>query len=245
MGHQSNEARKALRAYAHNLQTTAHRGGLVSSVGASKQDDASVQFSGSGAPHQLAMAAAAVCVVLLGGIGFAAATSSTPPAQSEQANSVSAQPESFTAVFARTGSIPTSQAIQAFSDLGMTRTVEALRAAADAGVDSSESVTDALSNLVEVVGRKLKTKGTVAESDLDVALAVAGLELAVPPPGLNPLWTPPGHGGEPPGQDPDFPNFVPPGQDSDREPGSDSAPGQTKEPNPNKGSGNNSGEGKP
>jgi hypothetical protein len=206
------------------------------------------------------MAAAAVCVVLLGGIGFAAATSSTPPAQSEQANSVSAQPESFTAVFARTGSIPTSRAIQAFSDLGMTRTVEALRAAADAGVDSSPGVTDALSNLIELVGTKLKVNETVSESDLDVAVVVLALSIASRPPGLDLSRLPPGQGGTPPGQDPlwtppgqddDFvppgedPDFVPPGQDRDVNATSDTAPGQTKDPNSNKGSGNNSGEAKP
>jgi len=251
MGHPSNEARKALRAYAHDLQTTAQRGGLISSVGTSKQDDASVQFSGSGAPHQLAMAAVAVCAVLLGGIGLAAATNSTPPAQSQQADSVSAQPSSVTAVFARTGSIPTSQAIQAFSDLGMTRTVEALRAAADAGVDSSETVIEALSRLMGLVGAKLEANETVSEADFDIAIAIIALTDAVRPPGLDPGWIPPGQVGTPPGQDPLWTppgqndDFVPPGQDTDGGSPSDTAPGQTKDPNPNKGSGNNNGNGKP
>ena len=269
MGHQSNEARKALRAYAHDLQSTARRGGLDSVAAAAKKDDASVKLSDSGGPPQLVIAAVAVCAVLVGGIGLAITNSSTPSVERQQTDSTSAQSRSVTAVFARNGSIPTSLAIQAFSDLGMTRTVEALRAAADAGVDSFERVRDARSRLVAIVRTKLEANETVSESDPDIAIAVAALTDAVRPPGLDPEWIPPGQGGTPPGQDPDFvppgqdpdfvspgqdpdfvppgqdPDFVPPGQDPDDRSPSDTAPGQTKDPNPNKGSGSNNGNGKP
>jgi hypothetical protein len=53
----------------------ADRSGSGASMGTPKQGDAPTQFRGSGAPHQLAIAAAVVCVVLLGGIGFVNATS--------------------------------------------------------------------------------------------------------------------------------------------------------------------------
>jgi len=262
MGHQSNHARKALRAYARDLQTTATRGGFSSSVGTSKQDDAPIQYSGSGAPHQLAIAAAVVGVVLLGGIGLASATNLAPDAQSQHVTPLSAQPASVTAVFARTGSVPTNQAIQAFNDLGMTRSMNALKAAAGTGIDSSPAVQLALAGVLAVTGEKLTTHGTVDESDLDVALAVATLEQAVRPPGLDPNRRPPGLGGTPPGQDDLFEppgqndlfvppgqdeNFVPPGQDDLFEPpgenenkddpgGRENAPGQNKE-QPGRGSG--------
>ncbi|GMQ93995.1 MAG: hypothetical protein BMS9Abin12_1477 [Acidimicrobiia bacterium] len=221
MGHQSDDARKALRAYARDLHATANLGGFSSSVGTSKQGDAPIQSSGSGAPHQLAIAAAIVSVVLLGGIGIASAANSVPDADSQHATPLSAQPASVTAVFARTGSVPTNQAIQAFIDLGMTRSMNALIAAAGTGIDSSAAVQLALAGVLAVTSEKLTAHGTVTESDLDVALAVTTLEQAVRPPGLDPNRLPPGLGGTPPGQDDDFvpPGrndlFVPPGQDND------------------------------
>ena len=239
MGHQSNEARKALRAYARDLQATAVRS-AASLAGEPKQGDAPIQYSGSGAPHQLAIAAAVVCVVLLGGIGFASAVSSTPQAESQQANPMSAQSASASAVLARAGGASTAQAIRAFNDLGMSRSASALSTAEGTGTYSSTAVQEALADLVVVVTASLATSGEVFEADIDVALAVGLLEKAVLPPGLdpenlppglggtappdqNPLWTPPGQDDDftPPGQDDDF---TPPGQDDDFTP-----PGQDKE----------------
>lgn len=251
MGHPTDDATRALRAYASDLQSTAQRGGLVSLVGASKQDDASVRFSGSGAPHQMALAAAVACVVLLGGIGLANSAGSTPPTQSEPVAASMSRPASFDAVFARAGNITTVNAIRAFADLGMTRSVAALSVASDAGVDSTPGVTGAVSSLFSVVADSLTRTGTVSESDLDVALAVAVLEQAARPPGLDPNRVSPGLGGTPPGQDPAWippgqdpefvppgqdPEFVPPGQERGPETGKLDAPGQSKVPNKSKGS---------
>ena len=51
MGHQPIRATEALRAYARDLRVVAG-GGQVLPVGVTEQGDASIQFSGSGAPHQ-------------------------------------------------------------------------------------------------------------------------------------------------------------------------------------------------
>jgi hypothetical protein len=220
MGHQSNDARNALRAYARDLHSTANRSGFASPVGTSKQGDAPIQFLGSGAPHQLAIAAAVVCVVLLGGIGFAAARPAAD-AGIQQARSISTQPTALSAVLARASNGSTAQAIQAFNDLGMSRSVTALRTAGGTSIDSSPAFQGALAYLVSVVENRLATEGHVNETDLDVALAVMALEDAVRPPGLDLDRIVPGLGGTPPGQDPDFtppgqvPDFVPPGQDPD------------------------------
>ncbi len=254
MGHQDSKAISALRAYARDLETTA-RGGAVSAVGGSEQDDASIQFPGSGAPHQLAIAAVVVCVVLLGGIGIAAATLAAPTANGQHSIPLSAQPESVAVVFSRAGGVSAIQAVQAFNDLGMTRAVNALNAAAGAGTDSSPDVQDALEALIGVVRDKLSQHGYVSETDLDVALAVMAYETVTRPPGLDLDRLPPGHGGTPPGQepiwtppgqDPDFTppgqdnGFVPPGQNPDSiPPGQDpdfTPPGQDKE-NPGRGGG--------
>ncbi len=235
MGHHSNEARKALRAYARDLQSAAGSGDIVSSVGTSKQDDASTQFSGSGAPHQLAIAAVVVCVVLLGGIGFASATNNAPTAKGQHAVPVSARSASVVAAFARAGSVSTIQAVRAFNDLGMTRSASALDAAAGTGTDLSPEVQEALMYLIAEVHEKLTANGFVSELDFDIGAVVHSLEAAVVrPPGINGDWAPPGLGesvppglgdwvppglGEkPPGQDGPAPpgqdGFTPPGQDT-------------------------------
>ncbi len=229
MGHQSNDARKALRAYARHLQSAAGSGAVVSSVGTSKQDDASAQLSGSGAPHQLAIAAVVVCVVLLGGIGFASATTTAPAAQGQRAVPVSARSASVVATFARAGSVSTTQAVRAFNDLGMSRSASALDVAAGTGIDSSPEVQQALMYLIAAVHEKLATNGFVSELDFDIGAAVHALESAVVrPPGLSADWTPPGLGGTPPGQ-----LWTPPGQDPGPTPaGQDPGfvpPGQEKE----------------
>jgi len=252
MGHQNSKAISALRAYARDLEATA-RGGAVSAVGASKQDDASTRFPGSGAPHQLAIAAVVVCVVLLGGIGIAAATFASPTTNGQHSILPSALPESVEVVISRAGGVSAIQAVQAFNDLGMTRAVNALNAAAGAGTDSSPNVQDALEALIGVTRDKLTQHGYVSETDLDIALAIMAYETATRPPGLDldrlppgqggtppgqdPIWTPPGQDPvfTPPGQDPVFtppgqdPDFTPPGQDKDFTP-----PGQDKE-NPGRG----------
>ena len=233
MGHQPNEAISALRAYARDLEATA-KGGVVSSAGTSKQDDASTQFTGSGAPHQLAIAAAVVCVVLLGGIGLASAVNSAPNAERQQSIPLSAQSASASAVLARAGGASTAQAIRAFNDLGMSRSANALSSAGGTGTDSSPAVQEALTRLASIVEEKLATDGHVSESDLGVALAIMALEVAVSPPGLDLDRLPPGLGGTPPGLDPPWdqsPDFVPPGQDETNPPGGglDTAPGQNKE----------------
>lgn len=246
MGHHSNEARKALRAYARDLQSAAGSGAVALSVGTSKQDDASAQFSGSGAPHQLAIAAVVVCVVLLGGIGFASATTTTPTAKGQQAVPVSARSATVVAAFARAGSVSTIQAVRAFNDLGMTRSANALDTATGAGTDLSPEVQQALMYLIAEVHDKLTANGFVSELDFDIGAAVHSLEAAaVRPPGFNGVWVPPGLGesvppglgkwvppglGEwvllgqdpgstPPGQDgftPGQDGFTPPGQDSEK-----------------------------
>jgi hypothetical protein len=199
MGHQSNDAGKALRAYADDLQAAATRGGFASSIDTSKQGDAPSQFLGSGAPHQLAIAAAVVCVVLLGGIGFATATNSTPEAASELTNPQTSPSTSVVTVIARSGSVSSVNAIRAFNDLGLSRATDALDAAASAGVDSSPAVQQALGRLLDIVNARLEAAGTVDQSEVAVSLAIAELEAAVWPPGLDPDRLVPGFGGEPPG----------------------------------------------
>jgi hypothetical protein len=230
MGHQSNDARSALRAYARDLQTTAQRGGVASPVGASKQDDAPTQFLGSGAPHQLAIAAAVVCVVLLGGIGFAAATSTEAPSELLQAGPTSAPSGSWAAVVTRDVNVSTAQAIQAFSDLGLSRSADIVASAGESGIDASPAFQQALADLVSVVDKRISATGHVDENDLGVTLAVKALEEAVRPPGLDVNRIAPGLGRTAPGLDPTFlapgqdPNFVPPSQDPKFTP-----PGQIKE----------------
>jgi len=227
MGHQSNDARKALRAYARDLQSAAGSRAVVSSVGTSKQDDASTQFSGSGAPHQLAIASVVVCVVLLGGIGFASATNTTSTARAQNPVPISARSASVVAAFARTGSASTTQAVRAFNDLGMTRSANALDAATGTGTDLSPEVQEALMYLIAEVHEKLTANGFVSELDFDIGAVVHSLEAAVVrPPGLGD-WIPPGLGGTPPGLDP---GFTPPGQDGFT-PGQDgfTPPGQDSE----------------
>jgi hypothetical protein len=247
MGHQSDDARNALRAYARDLQATANRSGFAAPVGTSKQGDAPIQFLGSGAPHQLAIAAAVVCVVLLGGIGFAAARPAADTGN-QQPSSISAQPTALSAVLARAGNGSTAQAIQAFNDLGMSRSVTALRTAGGTSIDSSPAFQGALAYLLSVVEKRLATEGRVNEDDLDVALAVMALEDAVRPPGLDLDRIVPGLGRTPPGLDPDFipsgqdPNFIPPGQEDGDSGGREDPPGRDRD-KPDNGKGE--GEGKP
>jgi hypothetical protein len=201
MGHQSNEATEALRAYARDLHITASRGGSSASIGASKQGDAPAQFFGSGAPHQLAIAAAVVCVVLLGGIGLAAATNYAPAATDEPMDLPSAQTASAVAVLAGTGSGSTSQAIRAFSDLGLPRAAEALEAAAGAGTDSSPAVETALAEVVATVNGLIAADRPISQDDVALSLAITELESTVWPPGLDPDRVGPSLGGIPPGLD--------------------------------------------
>lgn len=228
MGHQSNDARDALRAYARDLHTSANRGGVASPVGVPKQDDAPTQFLGSGAPHQLAIAAAVVCVVLLGGIGFARVTSSESPSE-QKATATVAPSDSWSAVLTRDSNVSTSQAVRAFSDLGLFRSADVVRAAGESGNDASPAFRQALAYLVSVVETQISTAGHVDEADLGVTLAIIALEDAARPPGLDADRLAPGLGGTPPGLDPTFlapgqdPEFVPPGQDPEFVP-----PGQDK-----------------
>lgn len=252
MGHQSIDAREALRAYARDLHSAASRSGSVASIGTSKQDDAPTQFLGSGAPHQLAIAAAVVCVVLLGGIGFVNAINTADPASDALTNPPSAQAVSTVAVFAGTGGVSTSQAIRAFSDLGLSRAAEALDVAASAGIDSSPAVKLALAELVATIDSKIAADQPIVEEDMAILLAIAELESAVRPPGLDPSRLSPSLGGTPPGQDPAWlsevrdngilgptedPILVPPKKEpaepqntaDDKVNGRDTAPGQQKE----------------
>ena len=218
MGHQT-DARKALRAYAHELHSAAP-GGAVSSAGGSKQDDASIQSTGSGAPHQLAIAAVVVCVVLLGGIGLAAVTPSTPLDAGDFPNEITADSPNPAAILAMGSGTATTNAIRAFNDLGMTRARDALMDSILNGTDSDPAVLDALATLLVVADQKLSANGHVDETDPDIALAISVVESAVRrPPGLDPDWVAPGLFGTSqheiawwiaPGQDP---NFIPPGLD--------------------------------
>jgi hypothetical protein len=202
----------------------------------------------------LAIAAAVVCVVLLGGIGFVSATNASDPAGDELTNPPSAQAVSAVAVFARTGGASTSQAIRAFSNLGLPRAAEALDVATSAGTDSSPAVRLALTELVDAIDSKISADQPVVEEDMAISLAIAGLESAVRPPGLDLNWLSPGLGGTPPGQDPvwlaevrdngivgptEDPILVPPDKDKvkaephaeadDKGNGRDTAPGQQNE----------------
>ncbi|MEN8041625.1 MAG: hypothetical protein ABFR95_09000 [Actinomycetota bacterium] len=217
MGHQT-DARKALRDYAHDLHSSAPGAGL--SAGGSKQDDASIQLTGSGAPHQLAIAAVVVCVVLLGGIGLAAVAPSTDQSADQFPVEVTAQPQNAAAILAMGDGTATTNAIRAFNDLGMDRARDALMDSILNGTDSLPSVQQALATLLAVVDQKLSQDGQVDESDPDVVLAINVVESAVRrPPGLDPEGVTPGTA-DPgsheiffwiaPGRDP---NFVPPGRD--------------------------------
>jgi hypothetical protein len=190
----------------------------------------------------LAIAAAVVCVVLLGGIGFVSATAATDPAGDKLTNPPSAQTVSAVAVFVRTGGASTSQAIRAFSDLGLPRAAEALDVAASAGTDSSPTVKLALTELVDAIDKRVDADEPIVEEDIAISLAIAGLESAVRPPGLDPNWLRPGLGVTPPGQDSAWPQevrdngilrptvdpiLVPP--EKDKASGRDTAPGQQEE----------------
>jgi hypothetical protein len=190
----------------------------------------------------LAIAAAVVCVVLLGGIGFVSATNATDPAGDELTNPPSAQTVSAVAVFVRTGGASTSQAIRAFSDLGLPRAAEALDVATRAGTDSSPAVMLALAELVDAIDGRISADQPIVEEDVAISLAIAGLESAARPPGLDPNWLRPGLGGTPPGQDPAWLQevqdsgilrhtedliLVPP--EKDKASGRDTAPGQQEE----------------
>jgi hypothetical protein len=234
MGHQSNDARKALHAYARDLHSTAGRGGFASPVGTSKQGDAPNQFLGSGAPHQLAIAAAVVCVVLLGGIGLAAARPAAD-AGNQQARSMSTRPTALSAVLPPAGNGSTAQAIRAVNDLGMSRSVTALRTVGGTRIDSSPAFQDGLAYLLSVVENRLATEGRVNEADLDVALAIMALEDAARPPGLDLGRIVPGLGDTPPGQNPEFippgqdPEFIPRGQEEGDSSSRENPPGQDKD----------------
>jgi hypothetical protein len=197
----------------------------------------------------LAIAAAVVCVVLLGGIGLAAAINSTPTATSELTNPPIAQSASAVTVLARNGSVSSINAIRAFSDLGLSRAAEALDAATIADVDSTPAVQQALGKLLDIINAKLKTAETIDQQIVVISLAIADLESAVSairPPGLDITYASPGHGGTPPGLNEAWleqvrsrgilspakePILVPPGHEKDDRPGKglDTAPGQTKE----------------
>jgi hypothetical protein len=246
MGHQSNDAGKALRAYARDLQSSATRASFAPSVGTSKQDDAPNQLLGSGAPHQLAIAAAVVCVVLLGGIGLAAATNPNDSSKTGLTNPATAQADASSAVLLVTSDMSTPNAIRAFNDLGLSRAANALDAAAGAGIDSSPAVQQAVERIFDIIDARLDSAESVGQSEVTIALAIADLESAVQPPGLDIALVRSGHENLPPGLDdvwleqvkrrgiPDPADeaiLVPPGH-TKADPqgnGRDSAPGQTKD----------------
>jgi hypothetical protein len=253
MGHQSDDARNALRAYARDLHATANRGGFAAPVGTSKQGDAPIQFLGSGAPHQLAIAAAVVCVVLLGGIGLAAATNSADVPEADLTQKAIALEESSSAALITTERISTPNAIRALHDLGLSRAAGALDEAADAGLDSSPAVQQAVDRLFTIIGTRLDSADQIRENEVVMALAIADLESAARPRGLDIAQVRSGSADLPPGLDDvwleqvrkrstvdstESSTLLPPGQIRDQKPNAvrDSAPGQTKE-KPEKGSG--------
>jgi hypothetical protein len=126
--------------------------------------------------------------------------------------------------------------------LGLPRAAEALDVAASAGTDSSPAVKLALTELVDAIDKRVDADQPIVEEDMSISLAIAGLESAVRPPGLDPSRSHPGLGGTPPGQDPTWleeirtggilgatkdPVLVPP--ENDKANGRDTAPGQQDE----------------
>lgn len=245
MGHQSNDARKALRAYASELQSSASRGGFAPSADTSKQDDAPNQFLGAGAPHQLAMAAVVVCVVLLGGIGLVAATNTADVPGTGPTQQARALEETSSGALITTERITTPNAIRTLHELGLTRAADALDEAVDAGLDSSPAVRQAIERLFDIIGTSPDSAEQFSQDGVVLALAISDLESAIRPPGLDIDRVQPGNGGIPPGLDDAWleqvkergilsptedPVLVPPGRDkvSSGGNGRDEAPGQTK-----------------
>jgi hypothetical protein len=253
MGHQSNDARKALLAYARDLHSTAGRGGFVSPVGTSKRDDAPNQFLGSGAPHQLAIAAAVVCVVLLGGIGLATATNSADAPKTGPTQPASVQVEGTSARLINAERMSTPNAIRALHDLGLSRAADALDTAAGAGIDSSPAVLRAIQRIFDITDVRLDSAQQVRETEVIMALAIADLEAATRPRGLDIAQVRSGRENLSPGLNivwleqvrkrstiasTENPTLIPPGQIKAKKPNTarDSAPGQAKE-KPEKGGG--------
>ncbi|NHZ71309.1 MAG: hypothetical protein GWP18_06670, partial [Proteobacteria bacterium] len=216
MGHRDQNAIDELRAYARDIENATSRGGLQR-VGRPDQDDARFKKPTSGAPHQLAVAALVACVVLIGSI---VALVGAPENSKSAGGAIVADGSSHVAgsSFLTYGNSP-AQAMRVFSSIGMPRVVAALSAASEAGVFSDPATTSALADVRMIIDEYIRSGRTIDESSEPLASAVDDLEDAVRPPGLDPDVDPPGQGGTPPGQDPEFtppgqdPEFTPPGQD--------------------------------
>ncbi len=218
MGYRHDDSLAALRAYARELDAATTRGELVA-VGGLDQDGAPARGSGSGGPRQLAIAAVAAGVVLIGSIGIAAASGIWLDPTSSVSSAGSTVRQQRTTQDASPGSPSTIQAVKAFNTIGMPRSAAAVETALDTGMDTDPSFVGALERVREVVADYLAKGRAFDESTGPLGEAVNSLLAAIGPPGLDPSWLPPGQGGTPPGQDPSFVvpgegrTFIPPGQD--------------------------------
>jgi hypothetical protein len=202
MGHR-HDAIEALRAYARDVENTAN-GGVVSPVGSTNQDDAAATGPAHGAPHLLAASAVAASVVLVGAIaisGIVGMSRDADPAAgtSQTTLSTPATPAPLTAT-----------AVRALNEHGLTQAAQNVLLAMSAGTDESPEVADALQAVLDRIDAIVASGVAVTNADPDLETALANLEEATRPPGLDPDRLPPGQGGTAPGQDP---TFVQPGQD--------------------------------
>jgi hypothetical protein len=210
MGHRQ-DAIEALRAYARDVETTIN-GGAVSSVGSTSQDDAAATSPAPGAPHLLAVSAVAASVVLVGAIAISGVIG-----MSEDANATpDASPTTLSTPVASGPSSAT--AVRALNEHGLTQAAQNVLLAMSAGIDESPAATEALEAVFDRIDALVASGAPVTETDSELAAALAILEEATRPPGLDTDRLPPGQGGTPPGQDPTFtppgqdPTFTPPGQ---------------------------------
>jgi len=250
MGHRNDDALSALRAYARDLDATPGSGSLQV-VGGSDQDGAYGNKPGSsGAPHQLAIAAVAVGVVLIGSIGIVSARSTSgvnigsTPSVSQTATAQPTTPDNLA------HSRGMANAAKAYNSIGLVRTAAAIESAITSGMDASPAFMTALEDVRGIVASSVLSGAGLDESVEPLEDAVLALESSASrPPGLDADTVPPGQGGTPPGQDPTFtppgqdptftppgqdPTFTPPGQSGDNDDGSNATNGSDKSQQPDK-----------
>jgi len=205
MGHRR-DAIEALRAYAHDLDSTMGDGG-IERVGSAHQDDATVSGPGYGAPHH-GLIVGAVGVVLVGLVGVWAMTG-PPRGGAVVTLEVPPVTPAVTATPAGTSNAAFGvRAVARFTTLGLVTAADAVEQAMDSGLDQDEAVVAAISRVLALT--ESYEFADDPSQDPEVMAAVATLVTLTRPPGLDPDRAPPGHGGVPPDQDD---TFTPPGQD--------------------------------